>query len=148
MPLPSVLVPSLHLSLRQRQRVGDVAAIRHAKVLLATEFPLEISQLSVRERGASSSRFPAGRRYAATAAATAAGHAAVLLRRGRRAGRRRERRWRAAQTRTRTTAGIDGVLRARVNGRVVLRVFCNTENFQVCMRGKREEGWGTVTSDT
>jgi hypothetical protein len=55
--LPSVLVPGLHLGLRERQGVSDVATIGHAEILLIAELPLQISQLRVGEGSPSSPRF-------------------------------------------------------------------------------------------
>lgn len=84
LPLPSVLIPSLHLGLRKRQGIRDVAAVRHAEIFLTAELPLEVSQLCVGEGGPPSPRLPAGRRC------TVHDHPARLSGRGRRTGRRRE----------------------------------------------------------
>lgn len=89
-PLPSILIPGLHLSLRERQSVRNVAAVRHAEILLTAKLPFEVSQLSVSEGGSSSPWFPTGRRC------TVNDHPARLSRHGCRTGRRRERRRRTS----------------------------------------------------
>lgn len=55
--IPSILVPRLDLGFREGQGVGYVASVGDAQVLLASEFPLEVGELSVSERGASSTGF-------------------------------------------------------------------------------------------
>lgn len=52
--IPSVLVPGLHLRLRQVERVGNVAPIGHRQVFLAAKFALQVGELRVSERRATS----------------------------------------------------------------------------------------------
>lgn len=58
--IPAVLVPGLHLRLRQVQRVGNVASIGHRQIFLATKFALQVGELRVSERCSTSAWLSAG----------------------------------------------------------------------------------------
>ena len=55
--LPAVLIPRLDLCFREAETVGDIGPVCYAEVLLTAKLALEILQLGVCERRASTSQF-------------------------------------------------------------------------------------------